>query len=46
VIEELLAYELDGSVDLVFEPEGLRCRMRLPLARIEAKTAVPKPGSR
>jgi two-component sensor histidine kinase len=30
VIRDLLSYELDGSVDLVFEPDGVRCAITLP----------------
>ncbi|WP_332770202.1 sensor histidine kinase [Phenylobacterium sp.] len=31
-IEKGLAREFDGEVQLVFDPEGLRCHMRLPLS--------------
>lgn len=30
VIRELIPYELGGSVDYVFAPEGVRCRVRIP----------------
>jgi len=29
-IRDLIPYELDGTVDLVFPPEGARCRLELP----------------
>src|SRR5262245_51792716 len=29
-IRDLIPYELGGAVDLVFAPEGLRCRLELP----------------
>jgi PAS domain S-box-containing protein len=32
VICHLLPYELDGTVDLVFAPEGVRCDIKFPLA--------------
>ncbi|NJO34421.1 MAG: sensor histidine kinase [Rhodospirillales bacterium] len=32
-IRELIPYELDGSVDLVFDADGVRCRIALPLQR-------------
>jgi two-component system, chemotaxis family, CheB/CheR fusion protein len=36
VIRDLLSYELDGNVDLVFAPEGVRCTIDLPAkSRIE-----------
>src|SRR5262249_36009717 len=31
LIEEALAYELDGSVRLSFAPEGVRCEIDVPL---------------
>jgi PAS domain S-box-containing protein len=31
LIEELIAHELGGMVDLAFEPGGVCCRMKLPL---------------
>jgi two-component sensor histidine kinase len=30
VIKELIPYELGGAVDLVFAPEGVRCRLEIP----------------
>jgi PAS domain S-box-containing protein len=30
VIKELIPYELGGVVDLVFAPEGVRCRLEIP----------------
>jgi PAS domain S-box-containing protein len=33
LIEELIAHELGGAVDLAFDPGGVRCRMKLPLGR-------------
>jgi two-component sensor histidine kinase len=29
-IKELIPYELGGVVDLVFAPEGVRCRLEIP----------------
>jgi two-component sensor histidine kinase len=29
-IRNLIPYELEGSVDLAYEADGVRCRMRLP----------------
>jgi two-component sensor histidine kinase len=34
VIRNLIPYELDGTVDLAFEPEGLRCDIDIPLAAL------------
>ena len=31
LIRELIPHELGGSVDLAFDPEGVCCRMKLPL---------------
>jgi two-component sensor histidine kinase len=30
IIRDLIPYELDGTVDLVHAPEGVRCRLELP----------------
>ena len=30
VIKELIPYELGGAVDLVFAPEGVKCRLEIP----------------
>ena len=30
VIRDLLTYEIGGKVDLVFEPDGVRCTIELP----------------
>jgi PAS domain S-box-containing protein len=30
VIKDLIPYELGGAVDLVFAPEGVRCRLEIP----------------
>ena len=30
VIKELMPYELGGAVDLVFAPEGVKCRLEIP----------------
>jgi two-component sensor histidine kinase len=30
VIKNLIPYELGGVVDLVFAPEGVRCRLEIP----------------
>jgi two-component sensor histidine kinase len=34
VVRELVPYELGGTVDLLLAPEGVRCRMEIPLARL------------
>ncbi len=34
VIRMPVVYELGGEVDLDFDPEGVRCRMRIPLERL------------
>jgi two-component sensor histidine kinase len=34
VICHLVPYELDGTVDLVFAPEGIRCDIQIPLAEL------------
>ena len=31
VIRELVPYELGGTVDLVLAPEGVRCRLEIPI---------------
>jgi two-component system CheB/CheR fusion protein len=36
-IERSLDYELRGSVALSFRPEGLRCRLQVPVAELTAK---------
>ena len=41
VIQELLAYELDAKVDSAFAPEGFRCKVRVPISRLAAKTQTP-----
>jgi PAS domain S-box-containing protein len=32
LVEKGLARELDGTVDLVFDPQGVQCRMRFPVS--------------
>jgi PAS domain S-box-containing protein len=34
VIRDLIPYELDGSVDLIFAPEGVRCDINIPAAEL------------
>ncbi|RWF71574.1 MAG: PAS domain-containing protein [Mesorhizobium sp.] len=34
-IQQSLEYELGGSVELIFEPSGLECRLEIPLAKTE-----------
>jgi two-component sensor histidine kinase len=34
VVRELVPYELGGTVDHVLAPEGVRCQMEIPLARL------------
>jgi PAS domain S-box-containing protein len=38
VIRELIPYELGGTVDLVFAPEGVSCRIEFPLRMPETTT--------
>jgi hypothetical protein len=33
VIRDLIPYELAGTVDLVFAPEGLRCDLNIPVGK-------------
>jgi len=40
LIRELVPYELGGTVDLVFAPEGVSCRIEFPLHKSE--TAISK----
>jgi len=35
LISELISHELGGTVDLAFDPNGVRCRMTLPVGRGE-----------
>lgn len=44
VLNDMLRYELNASVDLAFEPDGLRCTMRLPLVPRIGRI-VDEPGS-
>jgi len=39
-IRSLIPYELGGAVDLVFDPEGLRCRIEVPCKRRDSGEAV------
>jgi two-component sensor histidine kinase len=34
VVRDLLPYEFGGTVDLSFAPEGVRCRLEIPIDRI------------
>ena len=34
VVRDLVAYEFGGTVDLSFAPEGVRCRLEIPIDRI------------
>ena len=43
LIERSLAYELDAEVTLAFEPEGLRCEMRVPMALAASPRVRPPP---
>jgi PAS domain S-box-containing protein len=43
-IEEIANYQLRGSVDLTFEPTGLRCQMELPVPAVsgtDGQTVAP-----
>ena len=37
VVRELVPYELGGTVDFSFAPEGLQCRLEIPFDRISAE---------
>jgi PAS domain S-box-containing protein len=37
VVRELVPYELGGTVDLLLAPEGVRCQMEIPLARLSGR---------
>ena len=41
LIERTLAYEFGGAADLDFAPEGLRCRIAVPLARVAVRRTPP-----
>ncbi len=43
LIERSIAYELDGATRLEFPPEGVRCRIELPLTRTDP--AIRHPGA-
>jgi two-component sensor histidine kinase len=36
VVRELIPYELGGTVDFSFAPEGIRCRLEIPFDRVIA----------
>lgn len=44
VLNDMLRYELNAHVDLAFEPDGLRCTMRLPLVQ-RIGHVIDEPGS-
>jgi two-component sensor histidine kinase len=39
-IRSLIPYELGGTVDLVFDPAGVRCRIEVPCKRHDSSEAV------
>jgi two-component sensor histidine kinase len=39
-IRSLIPYELGGAVDLVFDPEGVRCSIEVPRKRHDSSEAV------
>lgn len=41
VVRELIPYELGGTVDYVLSPEGARCQMDIPLARLDGGSLYP-----
>jgi two-component system CheB/CheR fusion protein len=43
-IRRSVQYELDGSVDLAFEPGGLRCSISIPLSAILAQRSAVQPA--
>ena len=36
VVRDLIPYEFGGSVDLSFAPEGVRCRLEIPIDRVSS----------
>jgi two-component system CheB/CheR fusion protein len=44
LIRELVPYELGGAVDLVFAPEGVSCRIELPLRKSETSMTEFQPA--
>jgi hypothetical protein len=40
---DLIPYELDGAVDLEFAPDGLRCRIEIPLKWMSGLPSVASP---
>jgi PAS domain S-box-containing protein len=40
VIRGLIPYELDGTVDLVFAPEGVRCTLTFPAVAVDADESI------
>jgi PAS domain S-box-containing protein len=40
VIRSIIPYELGGTVDHVFAPEGARCQMEIPLAQLSAGSSL------
>jgi PAS domain S-box-containing protein len=46
VIRELIPYQLDGSVDLAFEPAGVRCEIAFPATELLDERPHRRPPSR
>jgi two-component sensor histidine kinase len=44
-IRDLIPYEFHGTVDLVFAPEGVRCRLKLPGDWLSDAADPHDPGS-
>ena len=38
VVRDLIAYEFGGTVDLSFAPEGVRCRLEMPIDQISSES--------
>jgi PAS domain S-box-containing protein len=45
IIRDLIPYEFGGTVDLVFAPQGVRCRVELPADWLSDTAADPVSGS-
>ena len=45
IIRDLIPYEFGGTVDLVFAPQGVRCRVELPADWLSDTAADPISGS-
>jgi two-component sensor histidine kinase len=40
LIRDLIPHELGGTVDLVFAPDGVNCKIEIPLSRHEPRREI------